>query len=578
MPIGSIRYELDPTGVNPDNLVTAEVHELSGMAVRAVTPTYAPYFTESLEVYDATSNLRLTRGIHYQCVTLSQEATLRYGKELCSVILIVDRSVSNTVRINYQTLGGLYVYDASAVATMYENVMKDNRPVDWVNVLNKPTQYPPTLHNHLLNDLYGFEALTDVLERIQGAITLARVPAFEAVLDYLSAQGYAVSEKEVLSRSPSVTKTVPYDKLLVFLSERWTLSNFKITNIPDTVYEGYGSVFEVRAREPIPDGTALTWQVHHIGTQPDDFVEDQGYITFTNNRAYFTLMLRAHPVERSDRLFQLCLKEEDWQEAVIYLSPSIMLTNRARADRTIPSSWFFSPPNDYALTIEPLDATALYHYYYGNRSTQTHIAEWKLAFISAATLFSSPDKGGLPQEPLRAWDLALYQPDIPYRDLVTHAPHYIPGDMYAHTLFSAPDECTLPLEDLTAYRLFQYRSAGLREEIQHFTPTVPGVMPADVFFAPPYEGVSYFTDYSAVTLYLSSAKDDPIVVGADGYTGAGILVIRSDIIDGEMNAPMLFAPLTDGTWYYPDYNAVLLYLDPAKDDPVVVSVNGVTTV
>lgn len=39
MPIGSIRYELDPTGVNPDNLVTAEVHELSGMAVRAVTPT-----------------------------------------------------------------------------------------------------------------------------------------------------------------------------------------------------------------------------------------------------------------------------------------------------------------------------------------------------------------------------------------------------------------------------------------------------------------------------------------------------------------------------------------------------------
>ncbi len=469
MPIGSIRYELDPTGVNPDNLVTAEVHELSGMAVRAVTPTYAPYFTESLEVYDATSNVKLTRGTHYQCVTLSQEATLRYGKELCSVILIIDRSVSNRVRINYQTLGGLYVYDASAVATMYENVMKDDRPVDWVNVLNKPTQYPPTLHNHLLNDLYGFEALTDVLERIQGAITLARVPAFEAVLDYIRARTYAVTEEEVLSRNPDVIKQVPYDKLLVLLSDRWVLSNYKVVNIPKLVYEGYSYVYEIDALRTVPDDRIVYWKIRHHTTTSDNFVSDSGYVTFRNNRAYVIVTATAQDPDTPDRTFQLTLKEDDTLDAVSYISPTITLTNRARADRTIASYWFYSPPNDEALIIEPLDAALLYHYDYGHRSILSHVADWKLASIDASTLFSSPDKCSLKVDRTYAWDLALYQLNVPYRELVVHQ-----GDTYT--------------------------------------------MDATQLYAPLTEGTRYFGPYNVMTLYMDFAKDDPIVVGVDGST------------------------------------------------------------
>lgn len=188
MPTTLVRYPLDPTGINPDNLVIGELKTLTLAQVRASAPTYGPFFTESIVIYDNVSNTPLVRGTDFICADLLQEATLRYGKEIAQIILIINPTVSNQLRLNYQVLGGLYQNNAQAIADMYQSVMTDDRPVDWINVLNKPTTYPSTLHNHFLEDIYGFEKVVVALERIRNAIVLSDVPAFEAFLDYVKQQ------------------------------------------------------------------------------------------------------------------------------------------------------------------------------------------------------------------------------------------------------------------------------------------------------------------------------------------------------------------------------------------------------
>lgn len=182
------RFAYDKTGVNPDNLVMSEVHTLSTNQVRACAPTYGAFFTESLQVYDHSTDRLLQYGTQYRVVELLQDATIRLGKEVCLLILIMDTNVSSQIRINYQALGGMYQNDASGILSMYETIAKDNRTVDWINVLNKPLDYPPTLHNHLFEDIYGFEPLVDAIERLRNAIIMGNVPAFEGMIDWVSQQ------------------------------------------------------------------------------------------------------------------------------------------------------------------------------------------------------------------------------------------------------------------------------------------------------------------------------------------------------------------------------------------------------
>jgi Phage tail repeat like len=186
VPMPLIRYPLDATGLNPDNRVVGEIKTLANTQVKAVVPTYGPIYADGLVVVDNLTNIPLVKGIDYSCVQLLQEATLRFGKEIFEVILIKKPDVSSTVRINYQVLGGLFQNNAAGIESLYQAVMNNNTPISWENVLNKPYEYTPTLHNHMLQDVVGFEPLVVALERVRNAITLTDVASFEALIAWVN--------------------------------------------------------------------------------------------------------------------------------------------------------------------------------------------------------------------------------------------------------------------------------------------------------------------------------------------------------------------------------------------------------
>lgn len=325
-----IRYPLDPTGLNPDNRVVGEVKTLANTQVKAVVPTYGPIYTDGLVVIDTVTNAPLVKNVDYSCVQMLQEATLRFGKEICEVILIKKPDVSSTVRINYQVLGGLFQHNAEGVESLYQTLINDNRPVPWDSVLNKPFEYPPTLHRHMLEDVVGFEPVIVALERIRNAITLSDVPAFQALIDWVMANRYeAVTEIEIRNSSP-VEKVVTFDKLLFALDQlnfngvTWTYSKTIMSN-DDNLNVSISCT-------NIPDGTNLFWTIEHVTTDASDFNMLSGPLGITAGRASFNVSLRPGFEGEQEERFRILLRKQSVTGPVLAKSTIITVRSFVETD------------------------------------------------------------------------------------------------------------------------------------------------------------------------------------------------------------------------------------------------------
>ncbi len=186
--IPPIKYPLDLTGRNPNNLVIGEPHTIGATGNRAIVPNHGPFFTEGLKVRRASDGFVLTPRVHYKAAQLFSEATIKSGREVCSVIVIEDDSFGTEFLIDYQVLGGDYSVSVDAIRQLIETLNLDERPVRWGSILGKPQYFPPTPHLHDLGDLYGFEYLVAAIEGVRQAILLGDVYRDQEIYDYIDRQ------------------------------------------------------------------------------------------------------------------------------------------------------------------------------------------------------------------------------------------------------------------------------------------------------------------------------------------------------------------------------------------------------
>lgn len=193
-----LKYPEDPTGVNPNNLVINEPHDLGGARNRAFVPNYGSYFTESMIVTEAVTGRVLVKGTHYIAAQLQQDATLAMDKEICAVIVIIDEDVRDSLLFTYQVVGGVFSTSASALATLIEALDIDERAVEWGGLIGIPSAFPPTPHLHDIGDVYGFEYLVEALDALRNAILIGDEAAHDELRQYINyqdgLQGAAVTE------------------------------------------------------------------------------------------------------------------------------------------------------------------------------------------------------------------------------------------------------------------------------------------------------------------------------------------------------------------------------------------------
>lgn len=179
------RFNVDLTGTSINNKLLNEPHVLANRVYRSIAPTYGPYYTESLVVEDSATMQILTRDVHYKCLDVVGIPTAQSGKEICTIIIVIDEDVNSNVTITYQALGGQYEKTHEAIKLLVDNLLTDNKPIYWPSVANRPAGFTPSHHLHRVGDVIGFEYLVVELERLKNAVLLGDEIAHTEIMSYI---------------------------------------------------------------------------------------------------------------------------------------------------------------------------------------------------------------------------------------------------------------------------------------------------------------------------------------------------------------------------------------------------------
>ena len=251
MPNPVVMLPLDYTGLEVGNRITNEAASIGVGQQRLVIPVYHPFFRESLILVDNATGSPLTDA-QFFCTDLDQELTMRCAKEIYTAIVIADVTVSNDIRLTYQSIGGPYARDRQALITWLEQRKDTGGNEDWADVTDKPKLYNPEMgHKHLLAHIYGMEYVVAGLKRVEEAVIIGDHGAYAKVqqnLDRLMAlattRGHQIATEVINNRITGVTSGISKDALGLGLLENLSpLSRNLAREIAKPSY-GLPSVFE----------------------------------------------------------------------------------------------------------------------------------------------------------------------------------------------------------------------------------------------------------------------------------------------------------------------------------------------
>lgn len=326
------RYAEDFTGLNPDNLVSGEIATLTDRPVRVCVPKHGPFFVESLRVYDNVTSRPLDKGNEADFVIplISQELVLKTGKEVADCFLILNRDVSSTIRLSYQSIGDLYQNNVSNIVQIYESFLADNRSVDWeTGVYGKPAAYPAALHGHMLEDLYHFEPLTFQMERLVQAIMLGNTPAWESLVRSLESQQATISDME---NGMAVDKNVTLRGLLHVL-DKYNFNNIRITSDKTRISNGGSFKISVEASW-VPDDVRYYWTIEHGETDAQDFSLNSGYVNLIGRKAEFTIQALRDREAEVEESFRVALRRNSPTGQIVATSQRLFMKAHGEEEDT----------------------------------------------------------------------------------------------------------------------------------------------------------------------------------------------------------------------------------------------------
>lgn len=172
-PIDGTTYPFDPTGQLASNLIPAEMQILTAQNYRDfhfIVPNLAPYFTDSLVItfQDTNGNIKtLTEGVDYVCTHVFHDASLACAKPIAGSISFYDTLLAGQVQLKYQTLGGIWTIDQTAIETILADRLHNPRITTWEQVTEQPVTFPVIDHEWNLVDLVGMSDVVNALANIE---------------------------------------------------------------------------------------------------------------------------------------------------------------------------------------------------------------------------------------------------------------------------------------------------------------------------------------------------------------------------------------------------------------------------
>lgn len=188
----------DPTGSLARNRVLREYHSLSnqaGLKYRTLVLDNGYFYTEGVEIEDS-AGFVLEVDKDFQCIGLSTDVdAMKTGKEICSVIVILNPRVTQDIFVNASMVGGKFCKVSPSIADMSAGLLNPTRNPTYKNIAGKPDEFEVGGHLHAMWELYGFEDFVESVDRIttakaaQSATTYNNtVASYQSTMDVLGVQ------------------------------------------------------------------------------------------------------------------------------------------------------------------------------------------------------------------------------------------------------------------------------------------------------------------------------------------------------------------------------------------------------
>lgn len=183
MPIPNVSYPFDPTGVAATNLVKGErqfIPSNSPGNFKFIIPFAAPYYRASLKVVYVPTGLQMVEGVDYLCTHYFYSATTSLGQPVYGSITLINKELSGNLDLTYQTVGGDWTLNEGTITEVMSQSLLDPRTATWEQVVELPYAFPPTDHEHPVEDLTGMAEVVDSIQAVADAIIAQAEGASEA--------------------------------------------------------------------------------------------------------------------------------------------------------------------------------------------------------------------------------------------------------------------------------------------------------------------------------------------------------------------------------------------------------------
>ena len=223
-------YPFDPTGVASTNLISGEEQAIQAVNFKdsyLIIPDVAPFYGDSIVVKytDTVSTLKtLVEGIDYSLVLPYWVATKSIGKLIYGGIIIFNTSLTGTISLDYQTIGGQWASNSSEALVKLTEEIYNPRTVVWDVLVSIQTTFPPFDHTESVQNIFGMDLLTSKLSSVMGTIAANPTETIFKSINFPKNSSALVS-----IAAPSITSPT-YGNLnepinLMFLSTPFALSS-----------------------------------------------------------------------------------------------------------------------------------------------------------------------------------------------------------------------------------------------------------------------------------------------------------------------------------------------------------------
>lgn len=169
-------YAFDHTGALPANRIVGENQTLSSVNAtnyHFIVPAFAPYFANSLNIVLTTigGQVRtLVEGIDYFPSYVFIGASRACVSNICGGISFLDNTLTGTLTLVYQTIGGNWTVDDNKINTILSDTLRNPLVTSWEQIADVQVLFPVIDHEWYLTDLVGMSSVVDKISEVTTAI------------------------------------------------------------------------------------------------------------------------------------------------------------------------------------------------------------------------------------------------------------------------------------------------------------------------------------------------------------------------------------------------------------------------